>query len=424
MTECDFAPVHSTLSSLPKNSSLEGLNFTVKPAIDNLTIGEGSENDASVSGLNSVSVEGDLSFIGSGDGDDAETQSLMSTTSTIGSTCGVKAPFQEILDLALKYMERFPPKHLLKVSKRYFFEDQLQPMMSIVPSITLLHPQPKWGLISHTAADWVLKQRRCKEEGRSLNRRGRRERKKTFEKTEQEHKKNSNDDDIMLYLRKHCKDKAVIACGYGRGEEEFLARRRLRRIALTTAAMAIVIVIAVTFIQPKILGSEPIPQEMDGICTGKGSCSATERKLNVHDNEGKIEPLHEGGEISFVGLDTNRLRSSNLVSLSFSRTSTMPNDLRPRSSVKAALGSKRSSLAETFRMVKGKAIENDAGKLVFSTLREEGQVNVYESVTSFIPRLLKTAVRSIGKFVREIRSSFLEASEINDDSNNLLAFFE
>lgn len=422
MTECDFAPVHSVLSSLPKNSSLEGVDFTVKPPVDDLTIEEEFDNDVPASEVNSVFVEGDLSFNGSRDCDDAETQSLMSSASTMGSTCGVKAPFQEILNLALNYMERFPPKHLLKVSKRYFFEEQFQPLMDIVPSISLFHPHPSWGLRAQTPADWVLKQRRCAEEGRSLNRRGRRERKKAQGKPIGDQKTNSNDDSIMVYLRNHSKDKAVIACGYGRGEEEFVARRRLRRIALATVAISIIVSVAVVYIQPKKLSSsKQMSQGMEGICNSEGSCPAS--KGNIFSSDRNIVSSRKGKSLNIVESDAKRpLSDSSLEPLSSSNGAKNINDSVLRSSVKAALGSRKFSVAKIFKMVKEEAIESDSNKFSVLELREGGQVYFYESVTSFLPKLLKTAVRSIGKFFREMRNSLLEASD-EDESSKLLAFF-
>lgn len=234
MTECDFAAVHVTLSGLPKNSDTAESSFVNEFSFDSsesCLVGREVENNPSPSlKLKPVSSNEYLMFLKHDD----ETPSLAPTSPlTDGSSCsGVKAPFQEIIDLALKFMERIPPSSVLNISQHYFLDDQFEPMVSIAPSIVMLQPHPWWGLVSSPEAGCLLRQGKNPAEDTTLV---------TNQKLKQQPSQtiafeiNGNDENVV-FIRWHSKNSAVIACGYGRGERVFLKHRLLKRFALLSAA--------------------------------------------------------------------------------------------------------------------------------------------------------------------------------------------
>jgi len=364
MTECDFAPVHSTLSNLPRNSSLVGWDFVSKnPDEDGSIAEEDSGDDGSTctelnvsintTELDAVVAFEDLSFIEKKESQDPETQSIVSssTMGTMGTMYTAKAPFQELLDLALDFMERIPPRNLFKFSKRYHYDDQLEPMLPVVPSIVLLRPHPQWGLISTAPADWVLKE----QEGRRLNRRDRRQKRKTSPskpeaKTEQ--LKFFDERESTKYLKHHCRDRAVIACGYGRGEEEVFARRKLRRIALATAVVVVVVAVSVALVLPSKTPDKPAKEaspQLDKTCSGQQSCSQGENKFDTKPRANESADLSpdtsysKDSEVTSSKPNTKTLSDFAINALSGSSTKIKSKPSFPRSSVMAALGKSRES---------------------------------------------------------------------------------
>jgi hypothetical protein len=171
--ECDFAIVHSTLAALPKNSSMVGWKY--RPAEGGYTSGEETDDDINITSMEvSLLIQEHYNVEGR-DEDESETHSLISSQISIGSK-GTKVPFQDIIDNALTFLRRVPPRKLIHLTKMYYAEDTLKPMLDLTPSIALLEKHPRWGLISTAPADWVLKQRARRRDGRSLTRRDRRNR--------------------------------------------------------------------------------------------------------------------------------------------------------------------------------------------------------------------------------------------------------
>ena len=256
--ECDFAIVHSTLAALPKNSSMVGWKY--RPSEGGYTSGDETDDEINTSSMEvSLLLEQHYSAEGC-DGEESETHSLISSQISVGSK-GTKVPFQELLDNALVFMRRVPPRKLIRLTEMYFAEEKLKPMLDVTPSIEFLNPHPKWGLISTAPADWVLKQRSRRLVGQGLTRRDRRNRIRSRSPCETRddakhessangsNKKNrdeplvvSEDDEIARFLLENNKLLAVIACGFGAGDEDDFMERKRRRIMLGCAAAAIVII--------------------------------------------------------------------------------------------------------------------------------------------------------------------------------------
>ena len=252
--ECDFAQVHTILSNLPKNSSMTG--WTYKPG-EGYVSGEDEEEDglASMDGsMFSVDIEGR-------DDEESETQSLLSSPS-VGSR-HVKAPFQEIIDGALAFMNQLPPRRLMWLARKYYGKDEgFETMLQVTPSISLLQPHPRWGLVATAPADWVLKQRARRREGRKTTRRDRRSRRSSSRSQSVTRGDGSNNaaivdgseaEQIKEFLAENCKNPAVIACGYGTGDEDAIRRRRQRRVivgSIAVALFAVAVAVYVNSIEP------------------------------------------------------------------------------------------------------------------------------------------------------------------------------
>mmetsp|Transcript_6330 Transcript_6330/g.7223 ORF Transcript_6330/g.7223 Transcript_6330/m.7223 type:complete len:251 (-) Transcript_6330:118-870(-) len=169
-----------------------------------------------------------------------ETPSLAPTSQLIdGSSCsGVKAPFQELIDLALKFMERVPPSCVLNISHNYYMEDQFELMMSIAPMIVMLKLHPWSGLVAtpQEGADLLEDMSLSCDVGEDRRRVHDGHQQQQSLRTKIALKLCTDDNNNIVSVHWHSKNPAVIACGYGRGERVFLNHRTLKRFALLSAA--------------------------------------------------------------------------------------------------------------------------------------------------------------------------------------------
>lgn len=240
--ECDFAVVHSTLANLPKNSSMVGWRY--RPTGEGYESGEDTDDDGSVATME-ISFSMEANPFEGRDDDDTETHSLVSSN----ISCISRAPFEEILENALAFMRRIPPSRLIALASRYHAEETIQPMLTMTPSIELLKPHPKWGLVSSTPADWVLKQRARQREGRKTTRKERhraRSASRSNSRTRaapsrQAPPRGNSEEDTAKFLAKQKRNLAVIACGFGSGDEEEIRQRKRRRLLFwSSVAVALV----------------------------------------------------------------------------------------------------------------------------------------------------------------------------------------
>lgn len=290
--ECDFAIVHSTLAALPKNSNMVG--WTFKPHEDGYVSGDETDDDINMTSME-VSLLMEEHQLEGRDDEESETHSLISSQISIGSR-GTKVPFQELIDNALTYMRRIPPRKLIHLTKIYFAEETLKPMLNINPSIEFLKPHPKWGLISTAPADWVLKQRARQREGRKTNRRDRRGRSRSRSCTRNEpktdsseHKSDSSktkpekpplsseDDEIAKFLEEQKKMIAVIACGFGAGDEEEIRSRKRRRLFWASVSVAVLAISVAVVLNSGLLEPSNNGGEQQQQCNMDGSSSQTPR---------------------------------------------------------------------------------------------------------------------------------------------------
>lgn len=299
--ECDFAIVHSTLAALPKNSSMVGWKY--RPSEGGYTSGDETDDEVNVSSMEvSLLLEQHYSVEGR-DEDESETHSLISSQISIGSK-GTKVPFQELIDNALVFMRRVPPRKLIRLTEMYYEKETLKPMLDLRPSIEFLNPHPKWGLVLTAPADWVLKQRsRRLRDGRGLTRRDRRNRVRsrspslTLDDTNKRSQTDdlnkttgdepavvNEDDEIARFLLENKKMLAVIACGFGAGDEEDIMDRKRRRLVLGCVAAAVVIISVAAIVYSGQHSSEQQQQQKEQHCRiGTDTCKVENASQKLSD---------------------------------------------------------------------------------------------------------------------------------------------
>lgn len=283
--ECDFSTVHSTLANLPKNSSMVGWRY--RPTGDGYESGDESDGDAGSVATMEISFALDSQPFESRDDDDVENHSMVS--SQISSLFS-KAPFEEILEDALSFMRRIPPSRLMSLATRYHAAETMEPMLSVTPTIVLLKPHPKWGLVSSRPSDWVLKQRaRQREKDKSGKRRRTRSRSRSRSRTRTSpvrqgpppSPRSNGAEETSKFLAEQRKNLAVIACGFGSGdEEEYHRRKRKRLLFWSTVAVGVVAVSVGLFLNSgSLIASEGGGQRQQKLEVS--TTSSTARKLSI-----------------------------------------------------------------------------------------------------------------------------------------------
>jgi hypothetical protein len=250
-TDCDFAAVHHTLSGLPKNSSMVGWRFKVTDGYVS-----GDEVSTASTDMDSTFLSEELYDLMDGD---ANCSMASSMSGAVGSN-RVRVPFQELIDTALSYMRRVPPRKLMGLATRYFAEDPGRDLLfQQAKSISLLQSPPSWGLAATSPADWVLTQRMRESRGlKSTNGRLRRNRSRSRSRSDQEESIDVNDiEEITKYLDEKQRTLAVIATGYGPGDDDE-EKRRKRRKMLMWGAVAVAF-IAVSYAVATQYGPSTVP---------------------------------------------------------------------------------------------------------------------------------------------------------------------
>jgi Rab-GTPase-TBC domain len=338
MTDCDFAAVHHCLTMLPRNSCRVGWKKRKQVDGDDEDVGYVSDDGEPQSPVKrtrrgdsvsrqsgcdtdddgTLSTDLDVSLISDGWGssiplferqqqrrgdaddddskDDAHSSSMLSGSLLSASPSSVgrigmipdneRVPFQELINTAIKYMRRYPPRCLVPLARAYYKTDKaktnskdhanmsyyengprermvMQPPMTdemwngVVNTITILQPTPPiWSITPFTKADWVLKQRARARMGlSSTSRKDRRniaKQRAAAPKDAVGENLEEEDDGAPMplvdydFIRKNCGSRAVIACGFGTGEEDERKRRRRQRVVLAATSVLIVGLVAIS----------------------------------------------------------------------------------------------------------------------------------------------------------------------------------
>jgi len=253
-TECDFALIHQALTGLPKNSSMVGWKY--RPG-DGYVSDDEQEDEGTMSTGVATDIDGDFLVIHSGfheksrDHQEEALSSVSSGASTLDPP--VRVPFQELIDTAIDYMRRIPPHKLLHLADRYYGKDQVEEIMAKSDTISLFETPPVWARAATAKADWVIKQREVdrramfashRRTGRTMKhtRSGHVIREDIDDTSDESDWEESDEEIIQQALEERAKSRAVIAAGYGRGDEE---RRRRRRQRIMIAGVISVAIVAV-----------------------------------------------------------------------------------------------------------------------------------------------------------------------------------
>lgn len=228
-TDCDFAALHQRLVSLPRNSCKVGWK---KTSWDGGYISDHDDDDDDDEGEGDMECADDVTTSTDFDGSSSvvapSTVSSQASVQHLGATtieegAEQRVPFQLLIDRALDYMALYPPRCLGEYARRYYGEDNTS-----IAGISLLQEAPTSSLVSTAPADWVLKQRLRQEMGLTPTSRKDRRKKVTSSKMELDPEDNESLPDYE-YLKRHSRDRAVIAVGYGPGPEAILSRKRRNR---------------------------------------------------------------------------------------------------------------------------------------------------------------------------------------------------
>jgi TBC1 domain family member 20 len=251
-TECDFALIHQTLRGLPKNSSMVGWKY--RPG-DGYVSDDEEDGTVSTDTMDSQSLEGDALLIQANlaeaedlDPDQGEQRSLITNSLSSFLEPPVRVPYQDLIDTAIAYMRRVPPRHLLQLACRYYGKENVeQILMEEAGEVSLLANPPSWTRIARTPADWVLRKHRQEQ----TPRRGRKPRSRSLTSaTPMQLLEDNQDTSSVLVpglsremteriLHARLDSRAAIAAGFGIGIEE--ERRLKRRKKAVLAALMLVI---------------------------------------------------------------------------------------------------------------------------------------------------------------------------------------
>lgn len=273
--DCDFATLHHILANLPRHSCRVG--WKRSPGMEDMGGGYVSDHendndneepvlldddqtastDLASSMMASSSIAPSMASMsmggGNGEGEEEEEGDYKDDVKC-------KVPFEELLDMAIGYMAKYPPRSLSDLAKRYYAESSSPTILTHMADnnnknneeIALLQPSPPrshWE--SFAVADWVWKQKWRQDHGLPATSRKDRRKKRRHKSnvvspaqhaeldawlTSQEDKEKSKHMDLE-YLKHHAKDRAVIAAGFGPGPEARLAQRRQRQRLAVAMAM-------------------------------------------------------------------------------------------------------------------------------------------------------------------------------------------
>lgn len=291
-TPCEFAELHHALSGLPKNSSMVGWKYRVGDGYvsDDEEIGDGETTSISLdsdmashlssSDKGSTTRGREVSLLSGNEGMMHREDLILTEGHAQVVSMGIPAhvPFQDLIDTAISFMRRVPPRKLLDLATRYFDPVQAEPILKMYPNISLFHAPPAWALARSAKADWVLKQRTRERQGLSpKTRKDRRalselrnrsnaaapkendddgtskstsckEAKTIMDNDEADNLEESGQDtpETVQQLAKQLKwPKAYVAMGFGPGVNENVRQKKRRKQLLVLGGAATVAVVAI-----------------------------------------------------------------------------------------------------------------------------------------------------------------------------------
>lgn len=226
-TECDFCQLHQVVANLPKHCSTVG--WEPQPAMGYVSNYE-STTDEPLSTFRNDTNEIVVDSVGSSYNGEALFE-LENTTFSIGCSSiepDTKVPFQDLIDMAMIYMNKIPPKDLVRIASRYHGSERVQDMMRQTPCVHVFEAPPAYTVQSTAKADWLIREEVCEQQSPSRNLRTPTKNQTALPNTG--NRTFSLDDGNVrsqLYMNSNCL--AAVALGYGRGDLTQQKRRKRQR---------------------------------------------------------------------------------------------------------------------------------------------------------------------------------------------------
>lgn len=231
-TEADMGLLHQTLTSLPRNTNRVGWKYQPDSGGYRSDDEEDDDDMASLSTHESLEEEELLVFEADGLG-----RRTMSTES--GESYDPKqapVPLQELMDLAVAYMQALPPRQLLSLATRYHGASEVETTLAKAPGLTCFSADvslSSWRLAAVAPTDpWYYETAA----------------QTTKDKLPSQDWTLLQDADILRRLiHERQVSREVIASGFGtsRREQRATRRRRKRKVAAGVALILVFIVCAV-----------------------------------------------------------------------------------------------------------------------------------------------------------------------------------
>ena len=194
-TECDFAALHHSLTSLPKNSS--GFGWKYQPGTgyvsdhedeEDATTGTGTTSDEKSIETEDESVqrnpatEGEMVLVQAGidfgkDNGSKPTADIVSLNSSLLSSLqeeSAPVPFDDLFDMATQFMHRMPPRRLIGLAQRCHGKDTAMEMLcaaSIGKPVQIFMDPASWAIAPTAPALWLLRDEAGLSARKSLKRR-------------------------------------------------------------------------------------------------------------------------------------------------------------------------------------------------------------------------------------------------------------
>jgi len=156
-TECDFASLHKTLTELPRNSCNVGWKFVGNQCGGSYVSGD-EDDDVKVESASLISDDMDRESLYDEDGSLAPSLASESIFSGYDSS---RVPFQELIDLSIKFMRRIPPRKLVRLAHKYHGHEVR--FFSLSSSINLFQQPPDWALRASVPSDLIRSKHILKE---------------------------------------------------------------------------------------------------------------------------------------------------------------------------------------------------------------------------------------------------------------------
>lgn len=170
-TECDFALVHQTLAALPRNSSMVGWKYQPGDGYVSDDEEDLDDDDASSFGMSSQSsvdteflLQEETKRAASLMTNELSAEAVSIVSSSMSTFSDARVPFQELIDTALSFMQRMPPRNLTQLAKRYYGSSFVHDALSKAPEV--FRDPPAWTLSATAQSDRMLKLNATKQQSR------------------------------------------------------------------------------------------------------------------------------------------------------------------------------------------------------------------------------------------------------------------